>query len=115
MTDRSSDIRQEMASTRDRMSRDVEAIQSRVKQKLDFAQLVREHPWPALGTAVVLGAVVGGSGADTKAAVATVSGAKRAARASSDAVSGTIQRLHSDDKHTSMDSLETEKPGWSER
>jgi hypothetical protein len=115
MTDRPSDIRREMAGTRDRMSRDVEAIQSRVKQKLDVAQLVREHPWPALGVAVVLGAVVAGSGADTKAAVATAAGAKRAARASGDAVSGTIQRLHSDDTQTSTDGIESEKAGWSAR
>ena len=66
-----------------------------VKQRLDVAQLVRDHPWPALGAAVVLGAFVGGSGADEKAAVATVAGAKAAASASKNAVSGAMEKLHS--------------------
>ena len=75
MTDTTSDIRREMAETRDRMARDVEAIKDHVtspvrtaKQRLDVAQLVREHPWPALGAAVLLGSIVGSSGADAKAA-----------------------------------------------
>jgi ElaB/YqjD/DUF883 family membrane-anchored ribosome-binding protein len=70
MTD-TSDLRQEMAATRDRMSRDIDELQSRAservesaKQRVNVAHVVREHPWPALGAAVVLGAIIGGSGAD---------------------------------------------------
>jgi hypothetical protein len=116
-----SEIRQEMASTRDRMSRDIDAIQSRasarvsaVKSRLDVAQLVREHPWLALGSAVALGAVVSGTGADAKAAAATAVTARRAAKASKSAIEGTVEKLHSDD----VDEPEVrapEKPGLSDR
>jgi hypothetical protein len=101
MTD-TSDLRQEMAATRDRMSRDIDELQSRAservesaKQRVNVAHLVREHPWPALGAAVVLGAIVGGSGADRKAAAATLSGAKRAAQASKDAASDVVEKVRS--------------------
>lgn len=116
-----SEIRQEMAATRDRMSRDIDAIQSdasarvnAVKNRLDVVQLVREHPWLALGSAVALGAVVAGTGADGKAATATALGVKRAATASKSAVATAVQKLQS----TDTDELEVpaaEKPGLSDR
>jgi len=43
MTD-TADIRTDMAATRDRMSRDVEELKARAKQRLDVIQLVRDHP-----------------------------------------------------------------------
>lgn len=120
--DSTSDIRHEMAATRDQMARDVDAIKDHLaspvraaKQRLDVAQLAREHPWSALGIAVVLGAVVGGSGADTKAAAATAVGAKRAARASKDAASGVIEKLHSDDGDASDPAPREQKPGIGSR
>jgi hypothetical protein len=86
MTD-TADIRIDMAATRDRMSRDVDELKARAKQRLDVVQLVRDHPWTAVGVAVALGAVIGGTGAEEKAAVATAA-----------AVRGTIDRLRSDDE-----------------
>src|SRR5436305_13443185 len=126
MTDTRSDIRREMAETRDRMASDLEAIKDHVtspvrtaRQRLDVAQLVREHPWPALGAAVLLGSIVGSSGADVKAVSATASGAKRAARASKDAASAAIEKLHSSDEQDAAMPSEpasaNEKPGWSAR
>jgi hypothetical protein len=116
--DSTSDIRHEMAATRDQMARDVDALKDHLaspvraaKQRLDVAELVREHPWSALGVAVVLGAVVGGSGADTKAVAATAVGAKRAARASKDAANGVIEKLHSDDSDASDPEPREQKPG----
>jgi len=86
MTD-TADIRTDMAATRDRMSRDVEELKARAKQRLDVIQLVRDHPWAAVGAAVALGAVIGGSGAEEKAAAATAA-----------AVRGTIDKFRSDDE-----------------
>jgi hypothetical protein len=126
MTDTTSDIRREMAETRDRMARDVEAIKDHVtspvrtaRQRLDVAQLVREHPWPALGAAVLLGSIVGSSGADAKAAAATAAGVKRAAQASKDAASAAVEKLHSSDDHEDVLASEpaavSDTPGWSTR
>ena len=123
MTEETAEIVREMDATRAQMARDIDQLQARaservraVKQRLDVAQLVREHPWPALGAAVVLGALVGGSGADEKAAVATVAGAKAAANASKDAVSGVMEKLHSsDDAEPETLTLESAKPGLGER
>jgi hypothetical protein len=85
MTD-TADIRTDMAATRDQMSRDVDELKVRAKQRLDVGQLVRDHPWTAVGVAVALGAVIGGTRADEKAALATAA-----------AVRGTIDKLRSDD------------------
>jgi Protein of unknown function (DUF3618) len=123
MTDSTSEIVREMDATRARMARDIDQLEARasekvraVKQRLDVGQLVREHPWPALGAAVVLGAIVGGSGADEKAAVATVTGAKAAASASKDAVSGAMEKLHSsDDAEAETLTSQPSKPGLGER
>src|SRR5947209_16508643 len=116
MTDTSS-IRGEMAATRREMAQAVEELEHRatervhaVKERLDVGRVVREHPWPALGAAVVLGAIVGGSGADRKAAAATASGTKRAARASKDAANGVVEKVRS--RGHDSDSVETvEAPG----
>jgi hypothetical protein len=121
MTD-TSDIRQDMAATRERMARDVDELKDHVtaplrsvKHQLNVTRIVREHPWPALGAAVVLGAVIGGSGADQKAASATADGAKRAARASKEAAASAIQRFHSDASDEDAVVDEPEKPGISSR
>ena len=86
MTD-TADIRSEMAATRDQMSRDVDELTARAKQRLDVVQLVRDHPWTSVGVAVALGAMIGGTGAEEKAAMATAS-----------AVRGTIDKLRADEE-----------------
>jgi hypothetical protein len=84
MTQETVRLRSEMADTRDRMSRDIEELRDHAKRRLDVAHLVREHPWPALGAAVVLGAIIGRRGADEKVASAATG-----------AVTGTIDKLRS--------------------
>jgi len=124
MTEKTAEIVREMDATRARMARDIDQLEARaaekvsaVKRRLDVGQLVREHPWPALGAAVVLGAIVGGSGADEKAAVATVAGARAAARASKNAAQSAMDKLHSSDDADEPEplSVEREKPGLGER
>jgi hypothetical protein len=92
MTPSSSDVRREIAHTRERMTETIDQIDSEIaervsaaKRKVNVVELAREHPWPALTIALALGALVGGSGADEKAAAATAAAAKRAAGASTDA------------------------------
>jgi membrane protein len=77
--------RQEIVATRARMSGTIAEIESRisgtisnVKQKVDVVALVKEHPWTALAAAVVAGVALSATGADRKAATATVDAAKRA-------------------------------------
>lgn len=124
MTEETTEIVRDMDGTRARMARDIDQLEARatekvqaVKRRMDVGQLVREHPWPALGAAVVLGAIVGGSGADEKAAVATVAGAKAAASASKHAAQSAMEKLHSSDDVGEPEPLEveSEKPGLGER
>ena len=82
MTEETAQLRRELADTRDRVSDDIQELRDRAKRRLDVAHVVRVHPWPALGAAVVLGAIIGGSGADEKIASAT-----------SNAVTDTIEKL----------------------
>jgi ElaB/YqjD/DUF883 family membrane-anchored ribosome-binding protein len=77
--------RQDIAATRERMSGTVAELERQisgkiesVKQRVDLGTLVRQHPWPALAAAFVAGVALSASGADRKAARATVQAAKRA-------------------------------------
>ena len=128
MTQETAEIVREMDATRAQMARDIDQLQARasekvqaVKQRLDVGQLVRDHPWPALGAAVALGALIGGTGADTKAAVATVAGAKAGAKAATDAsksaVSAVKEKIHSSDdaEPQTLAAVEPRKPGLGER
>jgi hypothetical protein len=45
---------------------------AQIERKLNLLELVREHPWPSLALAVGAGVALAGSGADTKAAAATL-------------------------------------------
>ena len=90
------DVRREIDATREQMAATAAEIESRihgkldaVKQKLDVADHVRAHPWPALAIALIAGAAVAASGADRKAAAATTRVAKRAPRATVNAVKAT--------------------------
>ncbi|HET9010827.1 MAG TPA: hypothetical protein VFN38_03385 [Gemmatimonadaceae bacterium] len=53
-----------IAELEERITAPVQAV----KRRLDVGQMVREHPWAALAVAVSAGALVGGSGADQRAA-----------------------------------------------
>ena len=83
-------------------------------------QLVQEHPWPALAIAVGLGMLVGGSGADAKAARATVRAAKAAPGATADlasrgldAAKGLVGR--DGDGNGNAEELAPQEPGFGDR
>jgi len=124
MSDSANEIRSEMAATRDRMANDIDEIKAKAaeqvnaaKERVNVMRIVREHPWPALGAAVVLGAAISGTGADSKAAAATVAAAKKAASASMDAARSAVEKLHSSDNQSpeAVREVEVSKPGLSDR
>lgn len=101
MAETKSSARHEIARNRERFTETLDEIEthvservSSVKRRFDVAQYAREHPWPALSIAIALGALIGGSRADEKAAVASAAGAKRAARATADGAKRVAARLH---------------------
>jgi len=124
MTDTSS-IRREMAATRNEMAQDVAELEQRaservqaVKQRLDVSRVVREHPWPALGAAVALGAIIAGSGADEAAASATVSATKKASRATVEAAKQAAEKIPfrgNESSEASPPTREARKPGLIDR
>jgi len=94
--EKTSDVRREIDATREQMAATAAEIEARlhgkvdaVKQKLDVADHVRAHPWPALAIALIAGAAVAASGSDRKAVAATTRVVKRAPRATAKAVKAT--------------------------
>ena len=90
------EVRREIDATRKQMSATAAELEARihgkvdaVKEKLDLAEHVRAHPWPALTIALLAGAAIAASGADRRAAAATTRVAKRAPRATVRAVKAT--------------------------
>jgi hypothetical protein len=91
MGERTADVQRDIALTRERMSETIAELDARisgrvavVKERLDLKQLVVDHPWPALAVALGLGVLLAGTGADTKAARATLRAAKGAPGATVD-------------------------------
>ena len=85
MSEMTHDVQRDIALTRERMSETIAELDARishrvavVKERLDVAQLVQDHPWAALAVAFGVGALLAGTGADTAAARATVRAAKAA-------------------------------------
>lgn len=74
MAETTADVRRDIEVTRDRMSDTL----AQLEQKMNLMQIVRDHPWPALGVAVTAGVLLAGSKSDVKAAAAAV-GATRGA------------------------------------
>ena len=111
MSDTKPSVHREIARTRERMAETVDEIDTRIaervssaKQRLDIAQLVRDHPWPALSVAAAIGAFIGGSGADEKAAAAAAEAAKRAANATAEGAKSTAAKLrHRNDHDTTLE------------
>jgi hypothetical protein len=68
MAETTADVRRDIEQTRERMSTTL----AELEQRLNIMQVVRDHPWPALALAVGAGLALSASGADTKAAAATV-------------------------------------------
>jgi hypothetical protein len=67
MDETPADVRRDIEMTRERMS----STLMQLEQKVNVVQLVKDHPWPALGLAVGAGILLSGSRADVKAAAAT--------------------------------------------
>lgn len=68
MAETTADVRRDIEQTRERMSTTL----AELEQRLNIMQVVRDHPWPVLALAVGAGLALSASGADTKAAAATV-------------------------------------------
>ena len=68
MAETTADVRRDIEQTRERMSTTI----AELEQRLNIMQIVRDHPWPVLALAVGTGLALSASGADTKAAAATV-------------------------------------------
>jgi len=78
-------VRLEIAATRTELSETIVELEERVsstvdgvKQKVNVAELVKRHPWPALAAAFVAGVALSSTGADRKAARTAAEAAKRA-------------------------------------
>lgn len=61
--------------------------------KLDVVQLVRDHPWASLAVAAVAGALVGGTGADVRAADAAKEHVTRAGHAAASAAADAAREV----------------------
>jgi transcription elongation GreA/GreB family factor len=68
MVETTADVRRDIELTRDRISDTLQELE----QRMNVAQVVRDHPWPALALAVGAGVLLSGTKADVKAAAATV-------------------------------------------
>jgi hypothetical protein len=91
MSEATTDVQRDIALTRERMSETIAELDARIssrvaviKERLDLKELVEDHPWTALAVALGLGVLLGGTGADSKAAHATARAAKRAPGATAD-------------------------------
>lgn len=74
MVETTADVRRDIELTRERMS----STLAELERKLNVAEVVREHPWPAVALAFGAGVLLSGSGRDIKAAAATVTATKGA-------------------------------------
>jgi hypothetical protein len=72
MAETTADVRRDIEETRERMSTTL----TELEQRLNVVQVVRDHPWPSLALAFGAGLALSASGADTKAALATVAATK---------------------------------------
>jgi ElaB/YqjD/DUF883 family membrane-anchored ribosome-binding protein len=79
------EVKSEIAATRAQMADTLASLEARVsgtmesvQRKVNPLELARAHPWPALAVAVGAGVALSASGADRKAAAATVEAGRRA-------------------------------------
>lgn len=74
MAETTADVRRDIELTRERISTTL----AQLEQKTNVAQIVKDHPWPALAVAFGAGVLLSGSSADVKAAAATATATKGA-------------------------------------
>ncbi|MDB4906725.1 MAG: hypothetical protein JWO05_1509 [Gemmatimonadetes bacterium] len=89
MAQTTADVRRDIELTRERMSDTL----SQLEQKMNLVQVVKDHPWPALAIAVGAGVLLSGSGADIKAAAATVGATKGASSKVGSALDDIVAQL----------------------
>ena len=107
MAETTADVRRDIELTRERMSSTIEQLE----HKLNVAQMVRDHPWPALAIAFGAGVVLSGSKADIKAAAATAAatrGASSKIGAALDDVVANLMTAVTQGLHGQVDNLVTE-------
>jgi hypothetical protein len=126
MSERTTDVQRDIALTRERMSETIAELDARISgrvavvtERLDLKQLVEDHPWPALAVALGLGVLLAGTGADAKAARATVRAAKVAPGATADlarrgwsAAAGAVRRDGAGEREVEVEDGE---PGLADR
>jgi hypothetical protein len=91
MAETTADVRRDIALTRERMS----STLSELEQKLNVSQIVRDNPWPAIALAVGAGIALSSSGADVKAAAATLGATKGASSKVGEALDDIVATLMS--------------------
>lgn len=89
MAQTTADVRRDIELTRERMSDTL----SQLEQKMNLMQMVKDNPWPALAIAVGAGVLLSGSGADIKAAAATVGATKGASSKVGSALDDIVAQL----------------------
>jgi len=89
MAETTADVRRDIELTRERMSSTIDELE----QKLNVTQMVQDHPWPALALAFGAGILLSGSGADVKAAAATVTATKGASSKLGSALDDVVANL----------------------
>jgi hypothetical protein len=104
MVETTADVRRDIELTRERMS----STLAELERKLNVAEVVRDHPWPALALAFGAGVVLSGSGRDIKAAAATVTATKGASSSIGMALDGVVATLVSGVQHV----VEQRVNGW---
>jgi Protein of unknown function (DUF3618) len=68
MAETPADVKRDIELTRDRISDTLQQLEA----KTNVMQIVKDHPWPALGVAFAAGFLLSGTRADVKAASATL-------------------------------------------
>lgn len=74
MAETPADVRRDIEMTRERISDTLQQLE----QKANVTQIIKDHPWPAIGLAVGAGFLLSGSSVDVKAAASTVAATKGA-------------------------------------
>ena len=89
MAETTADVRRDIELTRERMS----STLAQLERKLNLGQIVKDHPWPALGLAFGAGLLLSGTKADVKAAAATAVATKGASSKVGSALDDIVSNL----------------------
>ena len=115
MSESTADVQREIAASREQVSETVAEIEAHVsskvegvKRRLDVAQLVREHPWPALAVALGAGVALAATDADRRAVHATKRGARTASRAGVSAANAVLRKVRGGDEDRSSNAEDSD-------